>query len=44
MNTDSNKEQVNNYNVALCAHDSVSPGEKTKMAEQRHNPVKTRIN
>ena len=35
MNTDSNKEKIIKYNVALCAKDSVT-GEKMKTAEQRH--------
>ena len=35
MNTDSNKEKITKYNVALCAQDSVT-GKKMKTAEQRH--------
>ena len=36
MNTDSDEEPVIKYNLALCAHDSVSLEKKMKTAEQRH--------
>ena len=36
MNTDSDEEPVVKYNVALCAHKSVSLEKKMKTAEQRH--------
>ena len=51
MNTDSNKEKIINYNVALCAQDSVSlekkqrwlnrdiPSENVHSIIQRHNKI-----